>query len=680
MANCFTTPKRRKSSSRWIDVANRLCRDTLRLAALLGIFSQFAHSEDRRGFVASDLKELTVEELMDIEVTSVSRQPEKLSETASSIQVVTGEDIRKSGAASIAEALRSASNLQVAQKGSHSWGISARGFNTDLANKLLVMIDGRTVYTPLYSGVFWDKQDYLLEDIDRIEVISGPGGTLWGANAVNGVINIMTKPARESQGLYLESGIGSELQGFAGGRYGGEIGTDSYYRVYGKYFERDGAVYENGSDATDSWFMGQGGFRIDAASSPNDNVTLQGDYYKGEQDLVAGGTGKIAGGNILARWNHLFSGNSDLDLQIYYDRTHLSLPTPALIINSTEFAPAGRLKDDLDTYDIDFQHRLQLGQRNSFVWGFGYRATHDKLENSPALAFLPAAVDQNLFSTFVQDEVKLSDAFFFTLGTKLEHNDYTGWEAVPSARLQWSFAHEQLLWGAVSRAVRTPSRIDRDISQPAPPYLVVLAGGKGFRSETVVAYELGYRGTIGTSTALSLSTFYNDYDHIRSTSMTPMTILPFFFENNLEGETYGFELNANYYVTHSWRIQGGYNLLKADMRIKPGKSDFNNALNENADPQQQVFLGSTIEMTQNLDLGANLRWVDQLHNNNGPTPGIVPSYFELDLRLGWSPNDNFEISVTGQNLLHDHHPEYAFPSPAREEIQRGFYGKVAWRP
>ena len=625
----------------------------------------------------SELKKLSVEDLMDIEVTSVSKHPEKLSETASAIQVVTGGDIRRSGASSIPEALRLADNLQVAQKGSQGWAISARGFNTDLANKLLVLMDGRSVYTPLYSGVFWDVQDYLLEDLDRIEVISGPGGTLWGANAVNGVINIISKSAKDTQGLYMEGGGGSELRGFGGARFGGTLASNVYYRVYGKYFDRDGAVFANGNDAGDSWNMGRGGFRMDAETSLQNTFTLQGDYYSGREDVITGGETEVAGGNVLGRWSHTFSEDSDMSLQLYYDRTHLATPKPAFFA-----APAGTLVDDLDTYDLDFQHRFRLGERNHVVWGLGYRFTHDRVKNAPSVVFVPAVLDHDLFSGFVQDEIMLHEKLLLTLGTKLEHNDYTGYEVEPNGRLQWNVTPKQMFWGAISRAVRTPSRIDHDFQQPtglAAPFDNLFLPGTNFTSETLIAYELGYRAQLISKVAASISAFYNEYDDVRSSTPTPVFGFPLVFENNLEGETYGFELSATYQPLDWWELRAGYNLLKEDIRVKSGEVDFSNGLNETADPQQQFSVRSSMDLQQNVEWDARLRWVDTLHNNNGPTPGTVPSYFELDVRLAWRPTKRIELSVVGQNLLHDHHPEYGFPSPTREEIQRSVYGKVSFR-
>jgi len=628
---------------------------------------------------ASELKKMSLQELFDMEVTSVSKEPEKLSEAASAIQVITQEDIERSGASSIPEALRLADNLDVAQKNAHDWAISARGFNTALANKLLVLIDGRTVYTPLFSGVFWDQQDYLLEDIDRIEVISGPGGSLWGANAVNGVINITTKSAKDTQGLYVEAGGGTELQDFVGMRYGGTLATDVYFRVYDKYFNRDDEVFGNGDSANDSWKMGQAGFRIDAEQSLQNTFTLQGDAYDGNENVTTGGDAGVSGGNVLGRWSHAFLDAGDMSLQLYYDRTQLSDPIPAFVADATTLAPAGTLKDDLDTYDLDFQHRFQLGDRNRIVWGLGYRFTHDVVQNAPALAFFPTTLDHNLYSAFVQDEIRFWRDLYFTAGTKIEHNDYTGFEVEPSARLQWNVVTNQTLWTAVSRAVRTPSRIDRDLSEPAPPNLVVLKGDSDFDSETLIAYELGYRAQLAQKVATSISAFYNNYNDVRSTSATPGTILPFFFQNNLEGQTYGFEFTGNYQALDWWRLHAGYDLLKEHIHVKPGQEDINDGHNETADPQQQFSVRSSMDLPRHTELDAGLRWVDTLHINSGATLGTVPSYFEMDVRLAWHATKRLELSLVGQNLLHDQHPEYGFPSPTREEIERNVYGKVAWQ-
>lgn len=625
------------------------------------------------------LKQLNVEDLMNVEVTSVARHPEKLLQTASAIQVITQEDIRRSGATSIPEALRLADNLQVAQKNSHDWAISSRGFNTALANKLLVMIDGRTVYTPLYSGVFWDVQDYVLADIDRIEVISGPGGTLWGANAVNGVINIITKSAKDTQGLYAQAGGGSSPQDFTDVRYGGALNPDTQYRVYGKYFDRGSEVLANGDSASDAWRQGRGGFRVDSDPSAIDKLTVQGDLYEGHEDEQAGGTSDTSGENVLGRWSRRFSDTSDLSLQSYIDRTYISNPAGPFVLNGLQLAGAGLLQDNLTTYDMDFQHRFRIGAANGIVWGWGFRYTHDVVSNAPAIAFLPPTLDRDLYSLFAQDEIALRPDLSLTVGSKLERNNYTGFEVEPNVRLSWLLNSDQALWTAISRAVRTPSRIDQDVFEAAPPHFVLLEGGSDFTSESVVAYELGYRVQIEPQLSASVSSFFNHYNDIRSTTITPATLLPFVFANGLEGDTYGLEFSGNYQVSDAWSLHAGYTLLKEHLHVKPGQIDINDGLNETADPQHQFSLRSSLNLPRHTEFDTALRWVDTLHTNNGPVVGTVPSYFELDAHLAWHASDRLEFALVGQNLLHNRHPEYGFPGPARPEIERTAYGKFTWR-
>lgn len=631
--------------------------------------------------VLDTYKKMSLEELMDQEVTSVAKQPQPLRQAPAAIQVVTGDEIRRSGASSIPEALRLADNLDVAQLSSSQWDISARGFNTSgFSDKLLVLMDGRSLYTPLLAGVIWNMQDYLLEDIDRIEVISGPGGTLWGANAMNGVINITSKNARDTQGLYVESGGGNWLQDFAAVRYGGTLSSNVFYRVYGKYFDRDAEVYADGKSANDSWNRGQGGFRIDADGSPKNQFTLQGDIFGGDNDSTPGGEGTpnaegtSGGGNILGRWTHTFSDDSDMNLQLYYDRNHLEAP-----FQSAGAIPAGNLTDDLDTYDLDFQDRFPLGTWNNIVWGLGYRFTHDVVQDAPLVAFLPNTLDQNLYSTFVQDEIKLRKNVFLTLGSKLEHNDYTGFEVEPSARIQWNVTDKQMIWGAISRAVRTPSRYDRDLSEPSPAYGTFLTGNSGFESETLIAYELGYRAQMSRKLSGSLSAFYNDYDNLRSLSETPTTIVPLYWGNNLEGDTWGFELSADYQILDWWRLHGGYDFLKENIHVKPGQTDLDNGLGETADPENQVFLRSSMDLPWRTELDTSFRWIDTVHNNNGGVAGTVPAYAEMDVRLGWHATKNLEISIVGQNLLHDQHAEAGFPGSTQEQIVRSIFGKIAWK-
>ena len=634
--------------------------------------------------ILTTYKKLSIAELMDQEVTSVAKQPEPYGQAPAAIQVVTGDQIHRSGASSFPEALRLAGNLNVAQVSSVSWAISARGFNASVGNKLLVLMDGRTVYTPLFSGVIWNMQDYLMEDLDRIEVISGPGGSLWGANAVNGVINITSKSAKDTPGLYVEAGGGTWLEDFTAVRYGGLLASNVFFRVYGKYFDRGPEVFADGASAHDSWNRGQGGFRIDAERSAQNQFTLQGDFYTGKTGVTPGGEGtpfaqgNAYGGNLLGRWTHTFAEDNDITLQMYYDRTHLNAPFQSASLFGTNI-PAGPLIDDLDTFDIDFQNRIPLGARHRLVWGLGYRFTHDVVQDAPLVAFIPNRLDQNLFNGFVQDEIQLCEKVYLTLGTKLEHNDYTGFEVEPSARLQWNATDSQMFWGAISRAVRTPSRYDHDLFEPGPSYGTLLGSSNSmFRSEDVIAYELGYRAQMGKKVSASLSAFYNNYDNLRSLNLTAGG-LPVVFQNNLEGDTWGFELSADYQLLEWWRVHAAYDFLKESIRVKPGLNDLNHALNETADPQHQVFVRSSMDLPCHLAWDVGLRWIASVRNNNGGTAGTLPSYFELDSRLAWQPTKQLEFSIVGENLLHDRHAESGFAGPSQEQVERSVYAKVSWR-
>src|SRR5438105_3415700 len=557
---------------------------------LLGQAAQAHADTTAQAPAAGELKRLSVEELMNVEVTSVAKEPQRLLQAAASIQVITAQDIRRSGATSIPEALRLADNLQVSQINAHDWAISARGFNTNLANKLLVLIDGRAVYTPLYGGVLWDVQDYLLEDIDRIEVISGPGGTLWGGDA---------------------------------GR---------------------------------------------------------------------------SGANVLGRWTHAAASGASMSVQVYYDHTYLSQPFAAAPPNPPFFAgfPAASLTDDLNTTDVDFQYHFGWGTRQKLAWGLGYRSAHETDNDLSLVRFTPSALDQALYSGFLQDEIQLARGVYLTVGSKLEHNDYTGYEVEPSGRVQWSLDSRQLLWAAISRAVRTPSRYDRDLLIPSglinpPPPLqfpaAYLQGSADFHSEALVAYEAGYRAELAPGLTGSLSAFYNDYHDLRSATATPTTATyvfpyPVYFQNNVEGDTYGLELSGSYQLRDGWRLHAGYDLLRESIHAEPGRSDATGATNETADPQQQLALRSSMDLPHAVTLDAALRWVDTVHINNGPTggpvTGTVPSYFGLDSRLAWRVNARLEVSVVGQNLLHARHIEYGFPLPLREQIVRSVFGKITW--
>jgi iron complex outermembrane receptor protein len=605
----------------------------------------------------SELKKLSVEELMSIEVTSVSRRSEKLYETASAIQVITQEDIHRFGATRLPEALRLATNLEVAQVDAGQWAISARGFNSTSGNKLLVLIDGRTVYSPLFAGMFWDIQDVLLEDVERIEVISGPGGALWGANAVNGVINIITKRASESHGFLAEGGGGKELRGFGSVRYGGAVSSKTNLRVYGKYSERDGAVFANGEDMDSDWNLGQGGFRLDSEPSDADMLTLQGDYYQTEtfvaaiRDIVT----ETKGGNVLGRWSHTFSETSNLSVQFYYDRVHRST--------------TGSFDDILNTYDIDWQHRFLIGERHDIVWGAGYRQVRDNFE-SGTLTFVPQHLSLPTYSAFVQDEIALQkERVYLTIGSKVLHNYYTGIEFQPSARMTWKFlSRQQTLWAAVSRAVRTPSRIDRDLSAPG-----VLVINPDFDSEILFAYELGYRIRPHERLSFSLAVYYNDYDDIRSVEkVNPPDPRPVVIANGQEGETYGAELIVDYQPTQWCTLRAGYTTLSMDIWAKPGSNDTSAGASEGADPDHYFTLRASLDLPANFKFFPAFRHVGRLEQMD------VPAYSELDLRLAWQPKQSLELSIAGQNLLHNHHAEFGREA-TRNEIERTLYAKILWR-
>jgi iron complex outermembrane receptor protein len=616
------------------------------------------------GVSAEGLKKLSIEQLMNLQVTSVSKRPERLAQAASAIEVITGDDIRRSGASSLPEALRLAVNLQVAQVDSRQWAIGARGFNGTTTNKLLVLIDGRTVYTPLYSGVFWDVQQVPLADIDRIEVISGPGATLWGSNAVNGVINVITKHAKDSDGLLVSGGGGTQLQGFGTVRYGGALGSDAHYRVYGTGFAREASVRPASTDAGDDWHLEQGGFRMDWDASSASQVTLQGDLYDGRigQLTPSGqpnpGDVAVSGRNVIAKWSRTMSERSNLAVQLYYDRTHRDIPNV--------FA------EDLDLYDVDLQHEVRLGTRHDVVWGLGYRLMNDRVANGASLAFLPADVTRQWFTGFVQDEIALvPNRLHVALGSKVEHNDYTGFEIEPSGRISWQLSPSGLLWTAVSRALRTPSRIDRELFIPSqPPYS--LAGGPGFHSEEELAYELGYRHQHGVL-AVSVATFYSRYYGLRSLErFNPPALTPIIIGNGQDGESYGAKLVADYWLTSEWRLHAGYTELRVHIWPKPGSTDMTRGSGESQSPDRQFLLQSSLDLPAHLRLDGGLRAIGAI------AVAQVPAYAELTANLTWQPTASVGLSVVGQNLLHDQHAEFQLPTP-RREIQRGVYGQVEWR-
>jgi iron complex outermembrane recepter protein len=631
----------------------------------------------------SDLTALGLEDLMNIEVTSVSRKREKRSGAAAALYVITQEDIRRSGATSIPEALRLAPGIEVSRIDANKWAIGVRGFGSRLARSMLVLIDGRSVYTPLFAGTYWEVQDTLLEDVDRIEVIRGPGGTLWGANAVNGVINIITKHSRDTQGGLLTGGGGTEERAFGGARYGGKLGDSLTYRVYGKYFDRDGGFMPGGDDY-DAWHMSRGGFRTDWQMGPQDTLKLQGDLYDGDAGQrtaitrfrppfpeVVDKDATLSGSNMLGRWRHVVSDSSDLALQAYYDNTYRREVT---------------FRERRDTFDLDFQHRFGIPWRQEIIWGLGYRLTADDTSAVRTIIIDPRDRTDHLYSVFVQDEITLvEDVLRLIAGSKFEHNDYSGFEYQPSGRLVWTPTGSHVVWGAVSRAVRTPSRIDHDLeltSGPtAPDTFLRLQANEDFTTEKVVSYELGYRVQPLTRLFLDAAVFYNEYDDLQGLDFgTPFTenvppptrlIIPVVFRNNLHGSVHGIELGADAVLTSWWRLHGSYSYVKIELEPDADDATLDASIEsiEGTSAHNRVSLHSSMDLPWSLEFDQVVRYVDNL-----PAQRIGP-YFNVDVRVARKMNRYVELAIVGQNLVEDHHREFA----GGTEVERGAYGKVTIR-
>ena len=583
----------------------------------------------------------------------MSRRAERLQDAAASIFVITADDIRRSGVSSLPEALRLAPNLQVARVSANSYAISARGFNNAIGNKLLVLIDGRTVYTPLFSGVFWDSQDVMLEDVERIEVISGPGATLWGANAVNGVINVITRPAADTQGALLAAGGGNQTKGGAA-RYGGEMSSGGHYRVYGQYFDRANTEHANGTSVFDDWNSGRIGFRADWGGAAR-GFTLQGDAYRGELDQAAPGTQRISGVNLLARWNRQLSADSSLRVQAYYDRTERTQP--------------GSFAEHLDIFDLEFQHALRPAASHHLLWGGGYRYAFDRVDNSAGLAFLPADRNLRWANVFVQDEIALASNLDLTLGVKAESNVYNGVDWLPNARLAWKAAANHLLWGSASRAVRAPSRLDRDLFAPAnPPF--ALAGGPNFQSEISKVFELGYRSQPTSTISYSITAFRHIYDRLRSIEPAPGGGLV--IDNKIDGTGAGVEAWGSYQATQTWRLSAGVLELRQRLALKPGSLSPQGIAAEGNDPKHQWMLRSSLNLGRAYELDMTVRHVSAL-----PSP-LVPAYTAFDARLGWRVSRDFELSLTGQNLFGPAHIEFGNPATA-SLVERSVFLKALWR-
>ena len=631
-----------------------------------------------------DFTKMSIEELMDIKVTSVSKKAQSLSSSAAAVFVITNQDMKRSGVTNIPDALRMVPGVHVASIDSNKWAVTCRGFNGRFADKLLVLIDGRQVYTPTFSGVYWEVKDVMLDDIDRIEVIRGPGATLWGANAVNGVINIISKSADKTLGGLVNIGGGTHERSFAEGRYGMAISENTSMRVYGKYFDRDEYEFTTGDNAGDKWDMLRSGFQLNSLVGNEDKFSLHGDIYTGDIDQTfdlpslsapylntAEDSGNVSGGNLTGRWERTLGENSSFSIQAYYDYT------------KREEALEHETRD---SFNLDFQHRFALGGRHDIVWGLRYYYTTDDFTLHETINLEPPSRSDDLYSAFLQDEIMLiPKKLWLTLGSKFEHNNYSGYEIQPSARLLWSPRPEHKIWAAISRAVKTPSRADSDISiivsvippataqnNPSPyPLAITFSGSPDYDSEEMMAYELGYRFLPVPSLSLDFAAYYNDYNDLRDveydsmdTSNLPAYLeLPARFVNKNSGHTYGAELAASWQALKQSKLHLAYSFHYNEI--------------DNSSPKHQISLRSETNITANLDLDVWLRYVDKVTVVS--LNYDVDDYITLDVRLAWRPADNLELSLVGQNLLDSHNVQYVHDGFARPtEIERSAYGKITY--
>lgn len=655
--------------------------------------------------------DLPLESLMDIEVYSVSKKNENIRQAAAAVFVITREDIRRMGVTSIPEALRVVPGLNVAQMDSNKWAITARGSNNQFANKLLVMIDGRSVYTPIFSGVYWDVQDTLLEDVERIEVIRGPGGTMWGANAVNGVINIITRKTKDTQGIYASALMGNYERGTAEARYGGKAGNNGHYRVYAKSIYRDETKnLFGGEDADDAWNRKQSGFRADWDEKDNDALTIQGDIYYGEKDsqllfpslsapyqISRVNEDELSGGNLLGKWERTFSDTQQASLQVYYDYTRRD---------------ESLARQTISTFDTEFKHIWQWNDRNELVLGAGYRHITDEFNGSSFVSLRDASAAYDLWNTFIQNQYALMpERLFLTIGSKFEVNDFTGLEYQPSAKLSWHPHQDHTVWASVSRAVGLPSRLTDNvsvISSPIPAGILFPGSPSGFRiitgngevaAETLIAYELGYRATPSNRISVDAALFYNDYDDLITDEVSavvlnvgtvpPSLTLPVTFDNLATGKAYGAELAAQWKATHYWALMASYAIQKVSTDLIALSTSSVQRNNEVNSPRHQITLQSRLDLPYNMQFDTMLHYVDDINALQSfefsPSGSIVsditsPDYWRFDARLGWKPLDHVELDLAGQNLLDDRHSEFGGPFYGEaSEIGRSIFGRITLR-
>lgn len=631
------------------------------------------------------LLSLSLEELGNVTVTSVSKKSEPENEAAAAVFVISQDDIKRSGATNIPEALRMVPGLSVAQSGSNNWTVTSRGFNSQFANKLLVLIDGRTIYSPLFSGVIWDSQDIMLEDIDRIEIVRGPGATLWGANAVNGVINIITKNAHETQGGLATATAGNQMIGGAV-RYGAKIADGDYVRTYVKYNDYASEYNTDGSKAGDSWRKQQGGFRGDMKLTDKDKLTVQGDVYSIDEDdsfifpdlssptyYNASKGFALNGGNVLMRWEQKQSKDSETALQAYFDNAS----SKTLFFN-----------DSANTIDFEFQHAWSGWDRQELIWGGGYRFINDvNGPTSPQYSLSPRNRNDNLYNAFLQDKIAIiGDKLFLTLGSKFEHNAYSGFEVQPSVRMSWVPSYTQTVWGAISRAVHTPSRFDADgqlsyaiqppnIAVPLPT-LIQSAGNDNLDSEELIAYEIGYRSQPIKKVSIDIAGYYNDYDKLNIDTLGTPEVLGTYVlqrliaQNTNKASSFGGEVLVRYDATSSWRLIGSYSYLNLKF---VDKSKIVSSL-VGKTPKNIFNINSTYQFQNKIEMNNALYLVSQLHGID------VPSYYRFDTKFSYPLTDSVNVSLVGQNLFDHRHKEFSpFLYQTQTEIGRSVYASMAYK-
>jgi iron complex outermembrane receptor protein len=671
----------------------RFAGATFRVTVFLLLLAGLLKAEPADPPSDTSLKDLSLEQLGNLEVTTASKEPVKLTDTPAAIYVLTQEDIRRSGATSIPELLRLVPGVEVARIDSDNWAVGVRGFGGQFSKSLLVLIDGRSVYSPLFAGVYWQVQDTLLEDIDRIEVIRGPGGTIWGANAVNGIINIITKNAKDTHGAISPAGGGDIDQGIAGTRCGGTTGGGIDYRVYAKGFIRGHEFHPDGVNF-DEWRMGQLGFRTDWSRKQN-IFNVQGDMYKGldgervevssysppSVTVINAPPHRTAGGNVIASWRHNFSGNSDIEARGYYDRT-------------SRFSP--QLDEIRNTFDLDLLYHFTAKGRQDALLGAGARWSHDNITQIFAtLNFAPPQQTDRIYSWFAQDQVGIvPDKLSLTLGSKFEHNNRSGFEWQPNGRLMWTPTPHQTIWAAVSRAVRTPSRLDQDLQLTdflvaTPPIFLRVAGTRTFRSEHLLGTEVGYRALTGRRFYVDLSLFRNDYNdlygygptsvYLESTPAPAHYIYQWPLSNALKGDTSGGEVMPDWKLANWVEVKGSYSYLHLYVHDKPGFTDSQNTVSDNgSSPHHQALIQLLFSIPGGFELDPTYRFVSSLAAQK------VAAYNTGDVRFGWHPphqpeTQSWEISVDGQNLLQPHHAEFGGDDGPLVGIRRGIYGGITWR-